>query len=120
MPHLTLEYTENISEFAPLPVLQEMIQFLVQSSQFEEIDIKTRAVELSTYCVGQDPESRGFVHVRLAILSGRSLDVRQQLSSGLLEVLRLRLPPCEGLHLQLCVEILEIERESYAKTVVEG
>jgi len=41
--------------------------------------------------------------------------VKQQLSASLLEVLREAVPQQEGVDLQLCVEVLDIDREPYAK-----
>jgi 5-carboxymethyl-2-hydroxymuconate isomerase len=61
---------------------------------------------------------RGFVHVKLALLSGRSPQIKKQLSESLLAVVQ---DLCEwpaGVEVQLCVEILDIDRESYAKTAV--
>jgi len=69
----------------------------------------------SHYRVGTGLGERAFAHVRLAILSGRSPEVKQQLSASLLAVLRDALPEHEGVDLQLCVEVLDIDREPYAK-----
>jgi 5-carboxymethyl-2-hydroxymuconate isomerase len=52
------------------------------------------------------------------VLSGRSAEIKKQLSDSLLAVLK---DLCEwptGVEVQLCVEILDIDRESYAKTTV--
>ena len=120
MPHLTVEYTDNIRNFDCERLLAEMVHSLAETPHFEEIDIKSRAVSLSVYRVGEHAETRGFVHVRLAILSGRSPDVKAELSAGLLEVLRLQVPSGTDLELQLCVEIQDIDRASYAKTAIGG
>jgi 5-carboxymethyl-2-hydroxymuconate isomerase len=60
------------------------------------------------------------VHVKLAVLSGRSPQIKQQLSQSLLAVVQ---DLCEwptGVDVQLCVEILDIDRESYAKAAISG
>lgn len=118
MPHLTVDYTDNISQFDSEQLLADMLHYLSGTPHFEEIDIKARAVRLSVYQVGEQPDGRGFVHVRLAILSGRSAEVKAELSAGLLEVLKRSVQPVKDLHLQLCVEIQEIDRASYSKAVI--
>jgi 5-carboxymethyl-2-hydroxymuconate isomerase len=56
--------------------------------------------------------------VKLAVLSGRSPQIKKQLSESLLAVVQ---DLCEwpaGVEVQLCVEILDIERDSYTKTAI--
>jgi len=74
----------------------------------------------SHYRVGTGLGERAFAHVRLAILSGRSPEVKQQLSASLLAVLREALAEQQGLDLQLCVEVQDIDREPYAKLRLPG
>lgn len=115
MTHLTLEYTDNLPQFDAAGTLQALNEALVASGHFDEIDIKSRAVRLDTFLVGTAHAGRGFASVRLAILSGRPTEVKQALSASLLHVLKQRPGSPAGMHVQLCVEILEIDRETYAK-----
>ncbi|MBF8781206.1 5-carboxymethyl-2-hydroxymuconate Delta-isomerase [Pseudomonas fulva] len=116
MPHLNLEYSDNLAELKVELVLLRLNQALVASGQFaDELDIKSRAQGFGHFRVGISPLSRGFVHVRLAMLAGRSAEVKRQLSAALLEVLRETVVARPGMDIQLCAEILDIERESYAK-----
>jgi hypothetical protein len=58
------------------------------------------------------------MHVKLALLSGRSPQIKKQLSDSLLAVVQ---DVCEwpvGVEVQLCVEIIDIDRESYTKTAI--
>lgn len=118
MPHLTLEYTSNLSSLDAMGAIKRLNQVLAASGQFEEeIDIKSRAVRLEFSAVGTAAEGRAFMHVKLAILSGRSPEIKAALSHQLLAVLKEVCGPLAGLHTQLCVEIQEIDRGSYAKSV---
>lgn len=120
MPHLTLEYTNNLNPINPDSILLALNHTLAASGHFEEADIKSRAIALDTWRVGVSSTDHAFVHVRLAILSGRSAQVRSELSNALLRVLR---ASCKGLSahpIQLCVEVQEIERASYAKEVLNA
>ncbi len=46
--------------------------------------------------------------------------MKTQLSASLLEVLREAIPEQPGLDIQLCVEVLDIDREPYAKERLPG
>jgi 5-carboxymethyl-2-hydroxymuconate isomerase len=88
MPHLTIEYTDNLPQFNASGALVALNNALVASGQFEEIDIKSRAIRIGTFLVGTSPDDRAFVHVKLAILSGRSIQIKHELSESLLLVLK--------------------------------
>ncbi|MEX5340782.1 5-carboxymethyl-2-hydroxymuconate Delta-isomerase [Pseudomonas sp. I2] len=121
MPHLNLEYSDNLGELNVDLLLMRLNHALVGSGQFaDELDIKSRAQACAQYRVGTAPGERAFAHVRLAILSGRSPQVKKQLSGSLLEVLREAIPTRAGLDIQLCVEVLDIDREPYAKLHLPG
>ncbi|HDS1737017.1 5-carboxymethyl-2-hydroxymuconate Delta-isomerase [Pseudomonas sp. BP8] len=121
MPHMNLEYSDNLPELNVDVLLLRLNHALFASGQFgEERDIKSRAQAFAKYRVGTSPAERAFAHVRLAILSGRSAEVKQQLSSRLLEVLQEAIPAQAGLDIQLAVEILDIDRAPYAKLSLPG
>ena len=115
MPHVTVEYTDNLPNFNASSFLVELNRVLAISKQFDEIDIKSRAVRLDTHLVGTAADARAFVYVKLAILKGRSSQMKRELSENLLFALKQVYEWPDGVHVQLCVEIQEIERESYTK-----
>ncbi|MDQ3288786.1 MAG: hypothetical protein M3Q42_11115 [Pseudomonadota bacterium] len=61
---------------------------------------------------------RAFVAARLSILSGRSLEIKQDLSRRVLETLQQHVPVGAGLVTQVSVEVAEIDRATYAKAVM--
>ncbi|MDG9881622.1 5-carboxymethyl-2-hydroxymuconate Delta-isomerase [Pseudomonas putida CSV86] len=116
MPQLHLEYSANLRDLDTDKALLRLNSALVASGQFgDEVDIKSRAVAHETFRVGIAPVERAFVHVKLALLSGRSPEIKRQLSASLLEALKDVLAVPAGIDTQLCVEILDIDRDSYAK-----
>ncbi|QZP35793.1 5-carboxymethyl-2-hydroxymuconate Delta-isomerase [Pseudomonas sp. DR48] len=119
MPHLHMEYTANLPGLNADLALLRLNNTLVASGQFAaEFDIKSRAVKVQTFKVGTALAERAFVHVKLALLSGRSPQIKKQLSESLLAVAQ---DLCEwptGVEVQVCVEILDIDRESYTKTAI--
>ena len=73
MPHLHLEYTANLTGLAVEKTLLRLNNVLMVSGQFgSEFDIKSRAVKVETFQVGTSLDPRGFVAVKLSLLSGRS------------------------------------------------
>lgn len=119
MPHLTLEYSENIGAFDAEAILLALNESLAASGHFEEADIKSRCVRRDAFRVGTASEPRAFVHATLAILSGRTLDTRRALSDRVLSVLKAHCRAPSGVRLQLSAQVVEIERESYAKVAIE-
>lgn len=118
MPHLTLEYTDNLAPFDARVALLAMNRVLLASGQFEEADIKSRALRLDSYVIGTLALPRGFVHVELAMLDGRSLAMRRQLAADLLKALRQSGDWPPRIDVQCSVDIQEMNRSSYAKTAI--
>jgi 5-carboxymethyl-2-hydroxymuconate isomerase len=118
MPHLTVEYTKNLTSLNANGLLLQLNQALAAAGNFEDIDIKSRAIALDNYLVGTTADDKAFVHVKLSILSGRTSHVKQALSNSLLQVLSDATVGIQKMHIQLCVEILEIDRETYTKATL--
>ncbi|MDR9754737.1 5-carboxymethyl-2-hydroxymuconate Delta-isomerase [Pseudomonas sp. SZMC_28357] len=119
MPQLHLEYSANLSGLNADVALLRLNHALVASGQFAaEHDIKSRAVQHQTFRVGTGMGERGFIHVKLAMLSGRSPAVKKQLSENLLAVVQDLYEWPADIAVQLCVEILDIDRESYSKVAI--
>ncbi|MBT9266250.1 5-carboxymethyl-2-hydroxymuconate Delta-isomerase [Pseudomonas sp. MG-9] len=119
MPHLHMEYTANLPQLNADVALIRLNNTLVASGQFAaEFDIKSRAVKIESFKVGTGMGERAFVHVKLALLSGRSPQIKKQLSESLLAVLQDLCEWPSGVEVQLCVELLDIDRDSYTKTAI--
>ncbi|KRB05508.1 5-carboxymethyl-2-hydroxymuconate isomerase [Pseudomonas sp. Root68] len=121
MPHLHMEYTANLTDLNADVALMRLNNTLVGSGQFAtEFDIKSRAVKVETFKVGTALAERAFVHVKLALLSGRSSEIKKQLSESLLAVVQGLCEWPSSIEVQLCVEILDIDRDSYSKTALNN
>lgn len=120
MPHLTLEYSRNLGLFSPRRALRAINEAMFDSGLFSEPDIKSRAIPFDTVQIGVKTALRGFVHLRIALLAGRSEEERRQLAEAGLAALRETLEPPLGWEVQLSVETVELDRPSYAKAVLHG
>ena len=97
MPHLIVEYTENIPLDAT-NILSKINTSLAASGHFQEVDIKSRALKLDSFFVGTHPAGRGFVHAKLAIMAGRSTNIKSDLSARVLAAMRDGMSPQAGAH----------------------
>ena len=89
MPHLTLEYTDNIRD----PRIPELLRklngvLLARPDIFPVGGIRARAYRLSEYALADSSEpSDAFVHLRLQIGAGRSEEVKKETGDALFAVL---------------------------------
>ncbi len=116
MPHFTLEHSADV-ELDAMACLRAVNAALVATGHFKEVDIKSRAYRAEAFLVGTDPAPRAFVAGRLAVLPGRSDEVKAGISSAVLQALLGALPPPGAAQRQVSVEIVDLHRESYAKQV---
>lgn len=120
MPHLIIEYTPGLFEPADLaPTLDEVNRALVASGAIRnETDLKSRLVALDAFRVGIEHGSRGFVYAQLRVLPGRDQATRSAMTACVSDVLRRRCRRPAGMHVQISVEIVEMEKASYTGTVL--
>jgi 5-carboxymethyl-2-hydroxymuconate isomerase len=87
MPHLTLEYTDNLS-FAIQPVLARLHDELVATGAVNQKGIKSRAVRHTDYRIADGCKDYAFVHVNLLIREGRPIEVQQDAAQRVMAVLK--------------------------------
>lgn len=119
MPHVTLHYTANIEGFDPGAALRAINQRLADSGHFNEVAIKSRALRLDHYRVGTTEDARAFVHVQLKVLPGRDEATRRDFAALIVAALEVTLPSRHP-HLQLCVEVDELDANTYTKRVIDA
>lgn len=118
MPQLTLEYTRNIddSELKLGDILAELHQTLADKGGIDLAAFKSRARRLDTFRIGDGDPQGAFVHLEVALFSGRSLELKQALGHRCLDVLKKHFAEALQAHtMQITVEMREIDRESYLK-----
>ncbi|HYH23165.1 MAG TPA: 5-carboxymethyl-2-hydroxymuconate Delta-isomerase [Azospirillum sp.] len=90
MPHVIVEYTDNIAAEARIADLLATINgvLIAQGGVFPTGGIRSRAIRLTDYRVADGAEDDAFVHVTLKIGSGRSEAVRKKVCDDLFAAIR--------------------------------
>lgn len=119
MPHLTLQYTANVDGFDAEAALRAINRALADSGHFDEAAIKSRALRLDHYRVGIADAGRGFVHAQLKVLPGHDAETRRMFARMILAALETVLPS-RHIETQLCVEVDELDADTYTKRVIDA
>jgi 5-carboxymethyl-2-hydroxymuconate isomerase len=89
MAHLTYEYTSNIKAQANIPaLLQKSNQSLIGQGVFPIGGIRSRAIELTDYCMADGQADYAFVHATLKIGAGRTEEAKRKTCDELFEVVK--------------------------------
>ena len=115
MPHLTLEYTDNL-QLDVQPLLARLHAELVATGAVNLKGIKSRAIRHSAYRIADGNEEYAFVHVNLLIREGRPFEVQRDAAQRVMDVLKETFGDrFEKGYLSLSVDIKEM-RDGIAQT----
>ena len=86
MPHVKLEYTENVQWKNPIQDIFSKLQtVLIQHARVKPENCKSRATELKDfYCTGKSNPG-GFIHLEISLLSGRDKEVKTNIKDNILK-----------------------------------
>jgi 5-carboxymethyl-2-hydroxymuconate isomerase len=111
MPHLIIEYSDNLN--CDIPLLMEAVyNAAVKSGVMVSEDIKVRAHPYTHFRLAHNQQQ--FVHVSCRLLAGRT----QQQKTGLSEIIRQKLSKILPDIYSLSVEIVDMEPASYKKRLL--
>jgi 5-carboxymethyl-2-hydroxymuconate isomerase len=118
MPQITLQYTDNVQQREAFSELFAQIHLIVSEVGGIRVgNCKSRAIRLEDYFVAAGDAQRGFVHLDLAILEGRTVEVKRELGQRCLDTLKRNYEPVnKALDLQITVEIRDMRRDAYFKS----
>ena len=86
MPHLTLEYSDNI-EIDVQPLLARLHDELVATGAVNLKGLKSRAVRHTDYRIADGDEGYAFVHLNILLREGRPLETQQEVAKQAMGVL---------------------------------
>jgi 5-carboxymethyl-2-hydroxymuconate isomerase len=86
MPHLTLEYSENL-EVDVQPLLARLHDELVATGAVNMKGLKSRAIRHTDYRIADGYEGYAFVHLNILLREGRPLETQQEVARRAMAVL---------------------------------
>ena len=111
MPHITLEYSDTISEDIP-KLLTDLHHDLAARETIDIHGIKSRAVPVQYTIVGDGKELDKMIHVTLKLLPGRDDELRREMAEGLRNVVQSKV---HDERIAVTVEVVELDAASYQK-----
>jgi len=87
MPHLTLEYSNNI-EVDVQPLLARLHEEVVATGAINLKGIKSRAIKHTQYRIADGDPDYAFVHVGLLIREGRPIEIQKEATQRIMNVLK--------------------------------
>jgi 5-carboxymethyl-2-hydroxymuconate isomerase len=90
MPHLIVEYTANLKAEGDIPGLLKKANgvLIAQPGVFPIGGIRSRAIELTQWCMADGEDDYAFVHVTLKIGAGRDDKTKRKVSDELFEMIK--------------------------------
>lgn len=112
MPHAVLEYSANLASSQDISDLLGKAHAVMNASGlFDSAAIKSRAFQTEHYCVGEQGSGGAFIHITIALLEGRTLEQRADLTKAMFEAFRGVLDD----NVSLSVDIREMVKQTYRK-----
>ena len=87
MPHLTLEYSDNI-DVDVQPLLARLHEEVVATGAINLKGIKSRAIKHAQYRIADGDPEYAFVHVGLLIREGRPIEIQKEATQRVMKVLK--------------------------------
>lgn len=110
MPHCIVEYSKELAlQVSPEALVDGVFNGVINSGFVEAGLIKARAIAYEHYRIGA--AQRFFIHVSIRLLSGRPAEQRSGITTAVLAGLQ----ALNVSDVSITVEILDMERESFAK-----
>ncbi|MEU9188662.1 isomerase [Streptomyces sp. NPDC048484] len=117
MPQITVDYSVPLAETFDRQGFAVALHTMVVETAGAKIEAcKSRFRAVDDIVVGAEGAGHALVHVSLALLPGRSAEVKSALTSRTLELLRAHVKPVDGVTLHASAEVLDLEA-SYQKSV---
>ena len=87
MPHLIIEYTDNL-DFEPQPLLARLHAEMVATGAVNQKGLKSRIIRHPDYRIADGNPDYAFVHVNMLIREGRPQEVQKEMAQRVLDVLK--------------------------------
>ncbi len=119
MPHLTLEYSNNLSSHEQvLKLLKDLHETIGNTESVDIETLKSRLIAREDFFIGADASRRAFLFARLEILPGRSEEWKKSLGKRLHDLMleRVKVWNLSKLNCSTNLEIKELNDSLYFRT----
>lgn len=114
MPNLVMEYSNSVEERVNIPgLLDDLHQVALKSGLFELASVKSRAMRINDWLIGEEGDSVDFIHLSFELLAGRTEEQKRDLSRQLIDTLQ-----GQASHVRsLTVNIRDMDKACFQKVV---
>ncbi len=123
MPHVIVEYTDNLNERTNIQDLLEKINrvLVTRDDTYPIGGVRVRAHEVKHYHIADGKEDDAFVHVTFKIGKGRSEEVKQATCEEIFEVMKEHFSSLfEEHYLALSLELVEFQHKTYKQNNIHS
>ena len=114
MPHIRLEYTDNIYVDELNILFKDVQNILIKIAEVKSENCKSRAISLDSSEIISDGKNVRFVHLEINILEGRTTEIKKQIGKESLSLLKSHFNNDMNKNLiQYSVEIREMKHSDY-------
>ena len=115
MPHVKLEYTENVQWKNPIQDIFSKLQtVLIQHARVKPENCKSRATELKDFHCAGTSHSGGFIHLEISLLSGRTKEVKKNIGKECSRIIQSFIENIA--EIQVSVELRDMDHNGYFTT----
>ncbi|MDH3692003.1 MAG: hypothetical protein OEU36_21395 [Gammaproteobacteria bacterium] len=117
MPHITLEYSSNITQTVNFEDLfSDFHRTLAEVGGVRINNCKSRGIRRDVFLVGEGDPKAAFVHVDVLLVEGRSQQWMQRVGQPMLQSVEQAFEESKrNLQLQITVHFRDLKRERYFK-----
>ena len=116
MPHISLEYTENIQTIITSDFFDQLFTIIMQAAKVKFENCKSQAIRIKNYHIGSRNKNEGFVHLNIKILEGRTEKIKKHIAQESLKALKSYFKNTKVHNIQYSIEIQEMKKGNYFTT----
>jgi 5-carboxymethyl-2-hydroxymuconate isomerase len=114
MPHLILEYSDNIGSLNSTAFLQQAHQLLAKELPTHLASCKSRCIVHQNFYVGDGHQHNAFAHLTIKVLAGRTDEKKNYIGNELLKLMSdFFQKRTSELRLGLSVEMLDLDKHYF-------
>ena len=113
MPHISLEYSENIQTIINSDFFDQLQSVVIQAAKVKPENCKSRSIKIKSFHIGSKIKNEGFVHLKIKLLEGRTKKIKKQIAQESLKILKLHFNNTIDHNIQYSIEIQEMKLENY-------